>query len=188
MERFIISHKAALVALAGLVILAWTGTAQAARNDFVLILDHRAGPYQYFHSFDKGGPRAYADALDKFGTPSSFRTDGNLCHVTWRNAGITIGFASALKPCSTGQLFHSLWYGMSLWGSQWHNQVGLRVGQSISQVRRLYPKAHLDSNYTSNRLIIAMLRDQEFNFVHLAVVVNRSGRVASIEVPATYVY
>jgi hypothetical protein len=74
---------------------------------------------------------------------------------------------------------------MSLWGSRWRNRVGLRVGQSIAQVRRLYPHARFDSNYNSNWLVLLSKRVDEFNFVHLAVVVDRSGRVTSIEVPAT---
>jgi hypothetical protein len=158
------------------------------RNDYLVILDHRTGPFAYLHSFDKGGPEAYTSALAAFGQPSSFKTDGNLCRVTWQNAGITVGFASALRPCSTGQLFHSSWYGLSLWGTRWHNQLGLRIGQTIAQVRRLYPNARFDTNLNSQKLVLLRKRVDEFNFIHLAVIVDRSGRVNSIEVPATYIY
>lgn len=185
------------IALFGLLALLWgclaapslfARAAPTPRNDSLLILDHRAGPLAYLHSFDKGAPEAYSAALAAFGTPSSFKTDGNLCRVTWQNAGVTVGFASALRPCSTGQLFHAAWYGMSLWGARWHNRLGLRVGQTIAQVRRLYPKARFDTNLNSQQLVLLRKRVDEFNFIHLAVVVDRSGRVTSIEVPATYIY
>jgi hypothetical protein len=172
----------------GVWLTASAATATTPRNNYLLILDHRAGPLAYLRSFERGGPEAYSAALSAFGNPSSFKRDGNLCRVTWKSAGITIGFASALRPCSTAQLFHASWYGMSLWGSRWHNRVGLRVGQSIAQVRRRYPRARFDSDLNNNQLVLLRKRVDEFNFVHLAVVVDRSGRVTSIEVPATYIY
>jgi hypothetical protein len=77
---------------------------------------------------------------------------------------------------------------MSLWGARWHNRLGLRVGQTIAQVRRLYPNARFDTNLNSQQLVLLRKRVDEFNFIHLAVIVDRSGRVTSIEVPATYIY
>jgi hypothetical protein len=185
--------RVALLGLLALVLVGLISPLSSARptrlpSGYLLILDHRAGPFAYLHSFDKGGPEAYTSALAAFGTPSTFKTDGNLCHVTWQNAGITVGFASALRPCSTGQLFHSSWYGMSLWGPRWHNRLGLRVGQTIARVRRLYPTARFDTDLNSQRLVLLRKRVDEFNFIHLAVIVDRGGRVTSIEVPATYIY
>ncbi len=176
------------VLLFGMVSPPGSASSTAPRNDYLLILDHRAGPFAYLRSFNKGAPDAYSDALAAFGTPSRFKPSYNFCDVTWRSAGITISFASAPKPCAPAQLFGAAWYGMSLWGSRWHNRLGIHVGSSIAEVRRLYPQAKFASDAQSNWLVLLRKRIDEFNFVHLAVAVNRTGRVTSIEVPATYIY
>lgn len=158
------------------------------RNDYLLILDHRAGPHRYLDSFAKGKPGAYSAALDAFGTPTRFRPNGNLCRVTWASTGITIGFASGLRPCAAGSLFESAWYGMTLFGPKWHNRLGIRVGDPVANVRRRYPKARFQESGFPNWLVLVRRKQDEFDFVLLAVVVNRLGRVTSIEVPAAYIY
>lgn len=158
------------------------------RNDYLLILDHRAGPYRYLDTFEQGEPDAYSAALQAFGTPTRFRVDGNLCRVTWASSGITVGFASGLRPCATGSLFQSAWYGLTLFGQEWHNRLGIRVGDPVSKVRRLYPKARFQAYGARNWLVLVRRKQQEFDFVLLAVAINRLGRVTSIEVPAAYVY
>ena len=156
------------------------------RNDYLLILDQRAGPYGYLQSFEKNKPGAYSAALGAFGRPNRFRSDGNLCHVTWVAAGVTVGFASAApRPCASRNLFTSAWYGMSLFGKKWHNRLGLHVGDTIQHVRKLYPGATFEGG---SLLALLHRRDQELLFTRLAVKVNRLGRVTSIEVPAGYIY
>ena len=175
----------AIVALfCGVLVVAGTSSA-LPRNDHLLYLDKRAGPYRYLDGFSKGRPDAYTAALNAFGRPNSFLSDGNLCHVKWAGAGVTVGFASAApSPCAASNLFTSSWYGMSLFGARWHTLRGLRVGSTIQQVRKLYPGAKFEGS------LLALLhrRDQELLFTTLGVKVDRLGRVTSIEVPAGYIY
>ena len=180
----------AVACLIGLSALAFAAPPHAAgpKNDRLLILDQRAGQYRYLDSFDNGAADAYSQALAAFGRPSRFRLTGNLCRVTWASAGVSVGFASDTHPCSTASLFRSAWYGMSLFGRTWHTQVGVRVGDSVAKVRRLYPHARFDTEAGRAWLVLARRRQDEFNFVILAVAVNRIGVVTSIEVPAAYVY
>jgi len=187
----VLRHRIRAWLLLGAVGLAFSGWAEAApKNDFLLVLDQRAGPYRYFDSFKKGKPDAYTAALAAFGKPTRFRSEPgtNACPVTWGEAGITITFASyPPRPCSAASLFTSAWLGMTLFGPRWHNRLGIGVGDSITAVRRAYPAATFD-RYQRDWLVLRRLRVDEFNFIHLAVVVNRYGRVTSIEVPPTYIY
>jgi hypothetical protein len=179
----------AIIALAAIcaMFLATSGAVAAPpRNDYLLILDQRTGPYRYLQSFEKNKPDAYSAALAAFGSPNRFRNDGNLCHVTWLASGVTVGFASvAPTPCAVRSLFTSSWYGMSLFGRKWHNRLGLHVGDTIQHVRRLYPGATFEGG---SLLALLHRRDQELVFTRLAVKINRLGRVTSIEVPADYIY
>jgi hypothetical protein len=158
------------------------------RNDFLLVLDQRVGAYRYLDGFRPGQPRAYEAALSAFGTPTGFRTDGNLCRVTWSSAGLSVGFASQLSPCATAHLFQAAWYGLSLFGPRWHNTLGVKVGMAVQDLRRIFPNARFEQRGAAAWLLLRRRRDQELDFVTLAVVVNRAGRVVSIEVPAAYVY
>jgi hypothetical protein len=107
------------------------------RNDYLLVLDRRAGPYGYLEGFVRKGPSAYERALDALGNPTRFRAEHNLCHVTWRQAGITVRFASRPNPCTQRRLSEAAWYGMTLWGSRWRKTRGVHVGQRVAEVRRL---------------------------------------------------
>ena len=175
------SLTAAAVALVSAV-------AGAGTNDYLLVLEKRAGPYRYLESFERGKPPAYEAALDAFGAPTRARAVGNFCRVTWRSAGITIRFASRPRPCLRRNLALAAWYGMSLHGRNWHNRTGVRVGAPIATVRRVYPGARLDRPLGKPWLVLLRRRVDEFDFIRLAVAVGRNGRVASIEVPAAYVY
>jgi hypothetical protein len=72
---------------------------------------------------------------------------------------------------------------MTLFGRRWHNRLGIRVGDSIATVRRLYPKARFNEHGNRNWLVLARRKQDELDFIILAVAVNRLGRVTSIEVP-----
>lgn len=158
------------------------------RNDYTLVLDRRVGPYHYLAAFSQKGRSAYADALAAFGVPSRFKANGNLCRVTWRSAGITVGFASRLRPCATGSLFEAAWYGQTLFGRSWHTAKGVHIGQTINEVRRIHPNARFERRGSQAWLVLSRRRVDEFNFITLAVSLNRAGRVATIEVPAAYIY
>jgi hypothetical protein len=179
--------RAAAVAFASAVVV---GAASAfasspPRNDHLLVLDVRAGPYRYLAAFKPRHVRAYEAARAAFGTPSRFRTSGNVCRVAWAAAGVSVGFASEDRPCAPGHLAEAAWYGMTLFGSGWHNRTGVRIGATVQEVRRAYPHARFDG---PRKLDLVMKRQDEFLFVKLAVVLDRGGRVRAIEVPAAYVY
>ncbi|MDX6514510.1 MAG: hypothetical protein QOH73_176 [Gaiellaceae bacterium] len=168
---------AALILLAGAV-----GATPPSPNDHLLVLGKRVGPFYYHSSHESQSD--YAAARTAFGRPTSQRVDGNLCRVTWKAAGITIGFASDARPCAPKTLAaHGLWYGMTLWAATWHNTRGLRIGMSTAAVRHLYPGA----SGNTHRLILATHRDQELTFVLLAVTLAQ-GKVVAIDVPADFVY
>ena len=77
---------------------------------------------------------------------------------------------------------------MSLHGARWHNRYGIRVGDTVAKVRRFYPRARLENPLGKPWLVLVRRREAEFDFILLAVAVNRVGRVTSIEVPAGYIY
>ena len=157
-------------------------------GDRTLVLNYRAGPYHYLNAFGGPGRSGYADAVDAFGPPSSFRS-GWGCLVRWNGPGIAIRFVGGPGgPCSADRLFGASWYGMTLYGSGWQTRRGLRIGQPYSSVRRLYPNARFENVDGRRSLVLARRRDQELNFIVLAVRFNRAGRVAAIEVPAGYVF
>jgi hypothetical protein len=164
------------------VLLSAGAFAAAPPNDHLLVLGKRVGPFHYHTG--SADLSDYAAARMAFGRPTSLRVDANLCRVTWRAAGITIGFASDARPCAPATLAaHGLWYGMTLWSATWHNTRGLHVGMPVATVHRLYPEASGDAH----RLVLARRRDQELVFDLLAVRLAH-GRIAAIEVPADFVY
>ena len=177
-----------LVAVVAALATALAAPAATPPNDYLLVLGHRAGPYRYLDSFERGKPRAYAAALTAFGEPSRFRANANFCRVTWARAGITVGFASAPPGCSQANLRRAAWYGLSLHGPRWHNRWGIRVGDTAAKVRRFYPRARIERPLGTPWLVLVRRREAEFDFILLAVALNRAGRVTSIEVPAGYVY
>jgi hypothetical protein len=172
--------RAAVVAVAAVVVAA--PSAAVPRNDFLLVLDVRAGPYRYL------GAGSYAAAVAALGPPTQARATANVCRVSWRRAGITVSFATAPPPCSARGLREAAWYGMTLHGRRWRNTRGLRVGDSVAKVRRLYPGARFERRVPGRLwLVLVRRRRDELDLARLAVAVER-GRVAAIEVPAGYVF
>jgi hypothetical protein len=159
-------------------------------GDRTLVLDQRAGNYRYLAAFRGPGRSGYADAIDAFGSPSSYSVRwSQLCLVRWNAVGAAVKFIGRPgRPCSAGRLFEAAWYGMTLYGRGWHTRGGLQIGQPYGGVRRLYPRAKFETVNGRRWLVLARRRQDEFNFVILAVRFNRAGRVAAIEVPAAYVF
>jgi hypothetical protein len=179
---------AVLVALAAPAVVA-TGAGAQERDDYLLVMDARAGPYRYLESVTRDCCTAYADALEAFGTPTHFRREANLCLVTWRHRGLKVAFAG--RGCSAGALRSSAWYGLRLFGRRWHNVKGVRIGQQLAGVRRIYPHAAWEPKGGPQKqpwLVLQRRVVNELRFVALAAQFNRFGRVAVIHVPAAYVY
>src|SRR4051812_17160503 len=115
------------------VLVSTSALIAVSANDHLLVLGKRVGPFRYHSAHD--GQSDYRVARTLFGRPTSRRVDANLCRITWRAAGISIGFASDRHPCAPRTLAaHGLWYGMTLWGPAWHTTRGLHVGMSVQAV------------------------------------------------------
>ena len=115
-------------------------------NDFTLVLRDRAGSYRYWQTLTQG--RAYRLAIAAFGRPSARGKDtpeSNLCTVRWETSGIDVGFSWATGPCLARNLSRARWAGMRLFGIRWKTSEGLRVGDPVARVKRVYPRARLVS-------------------------------------------
>jgi hypothetical protein len=156
----------------------------ARPNDHLLVLERRAGPYFYWYTPEtRYGWDAWGNALSAFGLPTRLHERGTFCRVTWAHAGITVEFASSRRgPCLEEYLEASEWYGMSLYGGPWHNVHGVRIGDTVARVRKLYPRVRFDRARGQRRLVLLWARNEP-RVVRLAVAINRAGRVTSIEVP-----
>lgn len=172
--------RAAVVVVAAVVVTA--PSAAVPRNDSLLVLDVRAGPYHYL------GRGSYRAAVAAFGPPALSQARANVCRASWPHAGIVVSFATAPPACSAGGLREAAWYGMTLFGPRWRNTRGLRVGDSVARVRRLYPGARYERRVPGRLwLVLVRRRRDELDLARLAVAVER-GRVTAIEVPAGYVF
>ncbi len=179
---------AVLTAVLAAAVLTGGAVAQD-RDDYLLVMDSRAGPYRYLDSVTRDCCTAYADAVKAFGKPTHVRRDANLCLVTWRQRGLKVAFAG--RGCTAQALGSSAWYGLRLFGRRWHNVKGIRIGQRLSGVRRIYPRAVWQPRGGPQRqpwLVLQRRVVNELRFVALAAQFNRFGRVAVIHVPAAYVY
>lgn len=79
-------------------------------------------------------------ATSAFGQPSSRRGRGSGCTLGWRAIGLRIIFAnfgggSACDP-SLGRA-----QTVSAFGRSWRTSKGLKIGDGVSKLRRLYPRA-----------------------------------------------
>lgn len=177
----------------GLVVaalLAGSGVA-AEPNDRLLVVDQRAGPYRYLESTTGNCCTAYADAVKSFGDPTHVRREARSCLVTWRLSGLKVVFAGVRGACTATALRKASWFGLRLFGRGWHDEEGLRVGQTIARVRTIYPAARWERRGGPNRQPWLVLQRRAVNgvrFVALAAQFNPRGRLAAIHVPAAYVY
>src|SRR3954463_11845709 len=113
--------------------LAAAGAADAARpaNDYLFVLNERAGPYRYLAQ-PEPGVGDFPPAVAAFGRPSTVGPGphGGAGRGTGADIGLAVSYAGTLS-CSERALAHpALWYGMSLFGRRWHTTRGVHVGQS----------------------------------------------------------
>jgi hypothetical protein len=154
-------------------------------NDYTFVLRQRAGPYLYWRTLKNGN--AYEHAIAAFGRPNSVGKDSpesNVCTVRWENVGIDIAFAWASGPCTRRNLNRASWSGMRLFGVRWRTARGLRVGDPIAHVRRLYPRARYVSRPPRpGEWWLISQRQSEFGLQPLLVAEVGAGRVIAIRVP-----
>lgn len=122
--------------LALLLVLATAATAAAA-------VAAAPAPYVLLGDTSVGGLRIaradLADARARFGAPSSARREGPSCVASWRRIGLTLTFLdlSGANACRSGSLVRAT---ITSRGA-WRTGKGLRKGDSVARLRRLYPKA-----------------------------------------------
>jgi hypothetical protein len=85
-------------------------------------------------------------AVRALGPPSRVVSTSNItCRVSWRRLGIAMGFYNlgGADPCRPryGRFSHAV-----ARGAGWHTGRGLRVGDSVSRLRSLYPNARFRSD------------------------------------------
>ncbi len=101
-------------------------------------------PYVLQGDTNVGGVRIsradLSDARARFGAPTTTRREQTIaCVAHWRRIGLTLTFLdlSGRNPCTTGILIRAT---VTSRGA-WRTGKGLRKGDSVARLRRLYPKA-----------------------------------------------
>jgi hypothetical protein len=108
------------------------GSALAA-GPFTIQADHKVGGLAV-------GSGTRAQAVKRFGAPSSQTGGAQTCNVTWKRLGLRISFLDfAANACNAG--------GAVIFTitnrAHWRTGVRLRVGDTLARLRSLYPKAKL---------------------------------------------
>jgi len=189
---------AAFLVVSSASALAWKsapGRSQAPRPErFVIVATgasaaRRIGPYRYLRA-----GKDYRRAVDAFGRPSSQGTDNplqsNVCTFRWRRLGLDIGFAtSSPRPCKRLKFNRAAWFGATVYTKRWRTERGLRVGDSVSRLRQLYPRA-IFRDRPPRPPFWSLAREDRAEFGKLDVLIAEvwGGYVTAIRVPPAYVY
>ena len=115
----------------------------AATTDSVVL---RAGRhFQQVGPFNVRRDPTLRGAVSAFGFPTSCRiVDGITSVATWANLGVRIrlttlgGVPAGETPCTYGEIRVA---SILVTGRRWRTSLGLRRGDSVSRLRRLYPTA-----------------------------------------------
>jgi hypothetical protein len=125
--------RALLVAVTAAVLLALP--ASAASPPYVVQGDRVVGGLQIARG-------TLAQARQRFGAPSKVRSraSGVECNASWNRIGLRLAFLDfSGRACQDGVLVTATITSRSAW----RTAVGLRVGDSVARVLRLYPRASL---------------------------------------------
>lgn len=168
---------AATLAAAVVACVLCATAAGAAPNDYRVVLYERIGPYK---DYLKG---RYPAAVRAFGEPASsgFAYQSNYCTVRWRKLGleldfITLGVETCVRKRLTG------WYGARLYSRRWLVGRGIRVGDTVAAMRRLYPKAtFVDKPPWEPTWTLATVDGDELGKLRTLTARTWNGRITSIE-------
>jgi hypothetical protein len=124
---------ALLFVLGVLIVPGASAQSGSAKQSFLIVRDVSIG------GFPRGG--LVGQAVDIFGPPSgTTNAVYDRCTVVWRHLGLTMETyysQGAVSPCSdTGRHVST-----TVTDRRWRTSQGLRIGDSASKLRRLYPKA-----------------------------------------------
>ncbi|MGD9571701.1 MAG: glucosaminidase domain-containing protein [Thermoleophilia bacterium] len=81
---------------------------------------------------------AVADGVAVLGAPTSSRRGGAVCLLRWDGLGAAAQIAGGQDPCETGTA-RLRWARLA--GPAWHTPKGLSPGDSVAELRALYPRA-----------------------------------------------
>ena len=125
--------RALMIAAAAAVLLAMP--AAAASPPYVIQGDRAVGGLRIAHG-------TLAQARQRFGPPSTVRSraSGVECNAVWNRVGLRLAFLDfSGRACQDGVLVTATITSRSAW----RTALGLRVGDSIARIRRLFPRATL---------------------------------------------
>ena len=74
--------------------------------------------------------------LRRFGPAPVQAAGDRRCQLTWPDAGLRLTLVGRRRACAAGTLF-----GVAMWRPGWMTQKGLRIGDGLPRLRRLYPRA-----------------------------------------------
>ena len=107
--------------------------ASAASLPYVIQGDRAVGGLRIAHG-------TLAQSRQRFGPPSTVRSraSGVECNANWPRIGLRLAFLDfSGRACQDGVLVTATITSRSAW----RTAVGLRVGDSVARIRRLYPRA-----------------------------------------------
>ena len=119
----------------------------------------RIGAYRF------GSDPTYAAAVKAFGRPTSVTAT---CVARWSKLGLELRFG----PACAG------WIGATVSSGPWRTAAGLRVGDTLARLRRLYPAAR----YVTPAWLLVYRRGEVGLTVYLQAFV-RAGRVTALDLP-----
>jgi hypothetical protein len=119
--------------LVAAALVATTPSAEAAPAPYVIQSDRSAGGILIARSKP-------AAAFARFGPPSSQRADGPSCLMYWKRLQLAIRFLDFGRPPCTNGVAAVITVTSR---EHWRTAVGLRVGDAVTRLWRLYPRASL---------------------------------------------
>jgi hypothetical protein len=174
---------AATVLLLGSLLSPALSAATTSANDHRVVLNQRIGPYT---NYLQG---RYKTAVAVFGRPSSSGSSlgSNLCTVRWRSLGLDMRFITTRASCARSGL--AGWYGATIHVRQWLVGRGIRIGDTISSMRRLYPRATFsDTPPSEPTWTLASVDREELGPLATLTATVWNGRITSIQLHYPGIY
>ena len=151
-----------------------------ATSDFTIVAGptrsaERIGPYRF------GVDPSYAAAVKAFGQPTSLAAEPpkGVCIARWAKLGLAIRFGpEPADPCAPASSRRITWAGATVSSRIWRTAAGLRVGDAVARLRRLYPAARS----AGGGWLLVYRRGEVGLTVYLQAHV-RVGRVTALDLP-----
>jgi hypothetical protein len=141
-----------LVLLSALVLVLGVGSAGAQTSSFSI---RTSATFQRLGTWRIDRDPTLRGATEALGPPTACRTIRHATHgrASWRSLGVSIdlltygGLPEGRNACSAPARIHVNWVRVT--GTRWVTSRGLRVGDPVAKLRRLYPhaRANLRENW-----------------------------------------